>query len=382
MRTLRNNIKVKPRIHSVIFFLFLASSSPVFASSFEIEKQKLKLSLESENFVDESGNEIRAPGGKVTYLAKMRADVKEKLFWVCDFQTGLKGNFDTSFQSGDLSPFAWSNRVNMQATVPVGRFYFGGGFYFRNKWLKDLPDETQFVDIFGGLGFREISGSIQAGASISPKWDLATSFQTSSVTFDDYPLSNSDWLGATVRLTRKFQDFRMYASFRARNIDYNRPVFPPGPIVFPVQSLIVTDLTRNFGLQRDRFREGGIGVEFSRPFYFSGGYAYQFNNSNNPGFSYHNHQINLLVGTELNHKWFAQAYGILYRYDFLDESGFLPFPLLLGENDDNNMAASLVRTMSPTSELEFGVQRLTHNSSFSQLNASKTIFYAAYNYRF
>lgn len=359
-----------------VFAMILFQSVLAVAGDFQVEKQKLKFSFEYENFVDEIGNEVRTPGIKATYLLKTNATLAKKLTWSMDLQTGLKTNLDTTFQSGDLSRATWSNRANLQASVPIGRFYLGGGFYFRNKWLSEVPRSQQFVDIFGGVGFRESSGTIQGGVALTQLWDLSGALQYSDLRFAEYPLSNSNWSGGNVRLSRKFNHFRVNTFYRARNVDYNRPVFlQPVPFI-PFTATIAGDL------QHDRFREGGAGIEFSRPFYFAGTYSYQVNNSNNPGFSYHNHQISLLVGTELSHNWYVQAYGIVQRFSFLEEDGFLPFPLLVGENDDNNMAASLVRTLGSSTELEFGIQYLTHSSSFAQLNASKTILYAAYNYRF
>lgn len=361
----------------LLLSFFLCASGLAAAGDFELQKQKLKFSLEYENFVDEVGNEVRSPGPKVTYLLKAGGDIAKRTYWSLDLQTGLKANIDTTFKAGDLSPLIWSNRVNVQASVPLGRFYAGGGFYFRNKWLEQATPGHEFVDIFGGVGFREAVGTVQGGVVLNPVWDLSGSFQVSSQVFEDYPLSDSNWRGGTIRLNRKFRNFRLSPFFRARNVNYNRPVFvEPVPIIVPFQIGVSTNL------QRDLFREGGVGVEFSRPFYFAGAYSYQVNNSNNPGFSFHNNQVTLLVGAEIADNWHLQAYGIVQRYDFLDGDGFVPFPLLLGENDDNNMAASIVRSLGASTELELGVQYLTHHSSFAQLNASKTILYAAYNYRF
>ena len=366
-----------PEKRLLLLSLFLFASGQATAGDLRIEKQKVKFSLEYENFVDEVGNEVRTPGPKVTFLLKAAADIARKMYWSLDLQTGLKANLDTTFLAGDLSPLAWSNRVNLQASVPLGKFYAGGGFYFRNKWLAQATPGHEFVDVFGGVGFREVIGTLQGGVAINPDWDVSGSFQASDETFADYPLSDSSWRGATIRINRKFRDFRLSPFFRARNVHYNRPVFSePGPIIAPFQAGASTNL------QQDLFREGGVGVEFSHPFYFAGTYSYQVNNSNNPGFSFHNHQVTLLVGAEIAGGWYLQAYGIVQRYDFLDENGFVPFPLLLGENDDNNMAASIVRTLGPSTEIELGIRYLTHDSSFVQLNVSKTILYAACNYRF
>lgn len=342
----------------------------------QIEKQKLKLSLEYENFIDEVGNEVRTPGIKTTYLLKLGSTPAKKLNWSLDLQSGLKSNLDTTFSVGTLSRFIWSNRVNLQGNVPIGKFYVGGGFYFRNKWFSDVPPEEQFVDLFGGIGFHEVVGTMQGGVALTPSWDLSGSVQLGEFIYERYPLSNSDWNGGSVRLTRKFERFRGYTFYRQRNVDYSRPIFSEPSAEFPFVPVPTGDL------QHDRFREAGIGFEIAHPFYFSGMYSYQVNSSNNPGFSYHNNQIGLLVGTQLASNWYAQAYGIVQRFDFLDEEGFLPFPLLVGENDENNLAVSLVRTFSGSSEIELGLQHLTNNSSFSQLKASKTVLYAAYNYRF
>lgn len=346
------------------------------SADFQIEKQKLKFSLEYENFVDEVGNEITTPGIKTTYLLKMGSTPAKKPAWSLDLQSGLKSNLDTTFTVGTLSRFIWSNRINLQGNLPIGKFYVGGGFYFRNKLFSDVPPQEQFVDLFGGVGFHEVIGTVQGGFAVTPHWDLSGSGQLAEFIYEKYPLSNSHWRGGSVRLTRKFDRFRVNSFYRQRNIDYTRPIISEPGQGFPSVAGPSGDL------QSDRFREGGIGFEFAHPFYFSGIYSYQINSSNNPGFSYHNHQVGLLIGTQLANNWYAQAYGIVQRFDFLDEEGFLPFPLLVGENDENNMAASLVRTLNGSSEIELGLQHLTNNSSFSQLKASKTILYAAYNYRF
>jgi len=345
--------------------LLLLHSLPLCAFGFQLEKQKLKLALEYENYQSIQGSEIRTTGLEATYLLKARGALAEKIHYTLDYQTGVKTNFYRDFQAGELSPLIWSNRFVINASVPVDRLYFGGSFYFRNKWLAEV-EENQFIDIFGGVGFRELAGSGYAGWQITRKWDISASIQKSDLNFAEFPLSNSNWIGASVRISNKLSQCKLNLEYRLRNVDYNRPVFP-----FSVREL-----------QKDHFQEIGASVEFLRPFYFSGGYSYQDNDSNNPGFSYFNHRVTLLIGTELTHDFHLQAYGIVQRQTFLEAVGELQFPLLLEENANNTMAASLVRTLSESRELEFGVQRFSYNSPFAELDASKYILYAAFNFRF
>src|SRR3954462_5414651 len=113
------------RFAGIVLLIFLLPHSFVIAGDIQFDKQKLKLSLEEETFVDEVGDEVRTPGIKATYLLKAHSDIKKKLFWNLDLQSGLKTNLDTTFNVGDLSRFIVSNRINLQGTVPIGRFYVG-----------------------------------------------------------------------------------------------------------------------------------------------------------------------------------------------------------------------------------------------------------------
>lgn len=344
--------------------LLLLYAIPLSGSNFLFEKQKLKLSLEYENYQNVQGSEIRTTGLKATYLLKARGALTEKLQYTLDYQTGVKTNFYREFQAGELSPLIWSNRFLVNTSIPAGRFILGGSFYFRNKWLADVT-ENEFIDIFGGVGFRELTGSVHVSRAITRSWSVTASVQKSDLNFEEFPLSNSNWLGASVRVSNQLSKCRLNFDYRTRNVDFNRPV-----------SSSMQEL------QSDQFQEIGASIEFSRPFYFAGGYFYQNNDSNNPGFSYHNNRVTLLIGTELSRDFHLQAYGIIQTQTFLEAVGDLQFPLLLEENDSNTMAASLVRTLSDSRELEFGIQRLTNNSPFPELDASKYVIYAAFNFRF
>ncbi|MCI0442209.1 hypothetical protein L0152_03200 [bacterium] len=358
-----------------LFMFFVLLVCPV-AADVQIEKQKLKLSLEYENYVDLSSNEIRTTGIKATYLLKAKGSLIQSAYWTLDLQSGAKTNFDRTFSVGNLSPLIWSNRLLARTIFPAGRFSFGGGFYYRNKWLADSSDPDLFVDIFGGVGFSEMVGSLQAGYSISPNWEMLVSAQKSKQRFKQYPLSDSDSIGGSARLSRNFVKARLSVEFRMRSVDFRRPVFSSRSVVtFPIDFI-------GQELQHDSFYEAGVNVELMRPFYLSGGYFYQDNNSNNSGFSYTNHRVTLLIGTELSEQFHFQAYGILQNQDFADTSAILQVPVLLEESENNTMAASLIRTLGTSKEIEIGFQRLSYNSSFTELDTSKYVLYLAYNYRF
>lgn len=362
-------------IRWLVFIFFVASVFPL-AADVQIEKQKLKLSLEYENYVDLSSNEIRTTGIKATYLLKAKGSLTQSAYWTLDLQSGAKTNFDRTFSVGNLSPLIWSNRLFARTIFPAGRFSFGGGFYYRNKWLADSSDPDLFVDIFGGVGFSEMAGSIQTGYSISPNWEILASAQKSRQRFKQYPLSDSDSIGGSARLSRNFPKARLSVEFRMRSVDFRRPAFSSRSVVsFPIDFL-------GQELQHDSFYEAGVNVELMRPFYLSSGYFYQDNNSNNSGFSYTNHRVTLLIGTELSEQFHFQAYGILQNQDFADTSDILQVPVLLEESENNTMAASLIRTLGTSKEIELGFQRLSYNSSFTELDTSKYILYVAYNYRF
>jgi hypothetical protein len=341
----------------------------------QIEKQKLKLSLEYENYVDLSSNEILTTGIKATYLLKASGSLTKTAYWTLDLQSGAKTNFERTFSVGNLSPLVWSNRLLARTYFPVGKFNFGGGFYYRNKWMANSSDPDLFVDVFGGVGFTELAGNVQAIYAFAPDWEFMVSGQKSQQRFEDYPLSDSDATGGYARLSHNFQKARLSFEARIRSVDFRRPVFPSTTptISFPNQLP---------ELQHDDFYEAGVSVEFMRPFYLFGGYYYQDNNSNNSGFSYINHRISLVIGTELSEHFHFQAYGILQNQDFADTSAFLLVPVLLEESENNTMAASLTKIIGRSQEVEIGLQYLSYNSSFSELDTSKYILYVAYNYRF
>lgn len=357
------------------FFLLLMFVLPG-AAEVRIEKQKLKLSLEYENYVDLESNEILTTGIKATYLLKASGSLINSSYWTLDLQSGAKTNFDRSFTVGNLSPLVWSNRVIGRTYFPVGKLTLGGGFYYRNKWMADSSDPDLFVDVFGGVGFTEVAGNIQATYSFSPDWEILFSGQKSRERFEDYPLSDSDSTGGYARLSHNFVKARLSFEARVRSTDFRRPVFStPQPVTSSAEII-------GPAFQHDDFYEAGVNVEFMSPFYLSAGYYYQDNNSNNSGFSYINNRITIVIGTELSEHFHFQAYGILQNQDFADSSAFLPVPVLLEESENNTMAASLTKTIGGSQEVEIGLQYLSYNSSFSELDTSKYILYAAYNYRF
>jgi hypothetical protein len=340
------------------------------ALDFQVEKQKLKLSLEYETFVGlQSGKaglaELRAPGLKTTYLLRAQAGGKRASLHL-DFQTGLKVNVNSP--DIDISRAIWSNRLQATLVIPCRSVYFSGSFYFRNKMLSD----SAFVDIFGGQGFREGMGSLQVGWVLPRSWQLSVSVRKSSLVFDRFTLSNSEWSGASARLSHRVGDVNVFADYRVRSIDYKRPVIRPEPLVW----------TATTDMQHDRLSEAAVGMEFSRRIYVSAGYVYQNNLSNNPGFSFRNHRVNVLLGSELGRGFHLQAYGIVQMLDFSTENAPLLYPILFEENENDTMAASLTRSLGERSEIEFGFQRLTSHSSFASLNASKYVLYLAHNFRF
>jgi hypothetical protein len=358
-----------------IVLLFSITALPLAAEvPLEIEKQKLKLSLEYENYIDPLTNEIRTTGIKATYLLKTRGPLAGDAYWSVDLQTGVKTNFDRTFSVGNLSPLIWSNRLNARAVVPAGPFFFIGGFYFRNKWLANSDDPDLFVDIFGGVGFTDVAGSFQAGFSIGPDWEFSVIGQKGQERYDRFPLSNTDADAGSARLSRTFSKVRTSLEYRVRSIDYKRPIIDDD-VVFPID-------VAGQELQHDLLHEVGLGVEILKPFYVAATYFYQDNNSNNPGFSYTNNRLSLLIGTQLNDHYHFQAYGILQNQSFADPTSILQVPVLLDEYENNTMAASLIRMFDPSHEIELGFQRLSYNSSYAQLDTSKYILYVAYNYRF
>src|SRR5262245_28586269 len=179
------------------------------AAEVHIEKQKLKLSLEYENYVDLSSNEILTTGIKATYLLKASGSLIKNSYWTLDLQSGAKTNFDRTFSVGNLSPLIWSNRLIARTYFPVGKFNFGGGFYYRNKWMANSSDPDLFVDVFGGVGFRELAGNIQMTYSFSPDWELLVSGQKAQERFEDYPLSDSDSTGGYARLSHNFEKMKL-----------------------------------------------------------------------------------------------------------------------------------------------------------------------------
>ncbi|HEY4490714.1 MAG TPA: hypothetical protein VI958_01895, partial [Acidobacteriota bacterium] len=304
-------------------------------SDFQIERQKLKLSLEYENYVGIQRSEIATSGLKATYLLKVNREIAKRLLVTLDLQSGAKTNFDRQFQAGRLPGLLWSNRATTSIYVPFNRFFVAGSLYLRYKWLSPVPDQEEFIDIFGGEGFREITPGFSAGYTFSPEWEISGSLLKSDLNYADFPESNSNWTGVSFRVSRRFQDLKLNLDYRNRSIDFHRPIFTIIPVL-----LQPFDTGPN---QHDQFWEAGANLEVFGALYFSGGYYYQSNDSNNPGFSFNSHRISILIGTELAQRYYLQAYGILQRQNFPGDDGFLQFPVLLDENDNNTMAASVVR---------------------------------------
>ena len=360
---------------AILLFCVLFITSSVWASEFTLEKQKLKLSFEYESFVDAFRNEVLTPGLKANYLFKGKGKLGSNVLYQIEYQTGAKTNLETTFQSGKLASFLWSNRFNTSVTIPFGKCYAGSNFFLRHKFVSESAN--QFVDIFGGLGFRDLEGSAYFGFFPLQDWEVIASANISDVNFKEFLESDSRSKGASLRISRRLDRMKINLDYRYKKIDYDRPVFINSDFgtVFPV------DQFGHFVQQKDDFQEVGLLFEFLRPFYFSGGYSYQINNSNNPGFSYRNHRLNFLVGTDLGDLFHLQAYGIAQRQNF-DQSGPLQVPIFLDDSDYDTMGVSLVRSWNKSSELEFGLQRLSHNSAFRELDASKFVLFAALNYRF
>lgn len=349
----------------------LGASSIAASYDFQLEKQKLKLSYEYEEYVGLKGTSLLTPGLKAGYFLKGAAKAGGKLLLNFDLQTGLKGNLKTHFDEGDLSRFIWTNRASATATIPWKKLYFGGTFYFRNKWLSEVPFSLRFIDVFGGEGYREITGGLQLGFVPTSNWELSGAFQSSSLEYQHFSLSDSRWKGAQGRISRKIKDVKVNAGYRYRSIDYDRPVILTSPGL----------VTSSGELQHDRFWEVGGNIEFYRFVYFSGGYYYQHNSSNSPGFSYDNNHVSVLVGADLRRDLHLQAYGILTIQNYLTRESLPDIPLLLDESE-NAVAISLIKSLNEPSEIEMGFMRFTNYSSYDALNVSKNIFYAAYNYRF
>ncbi|MCI0411709.1 hypothetical protein L0222_02780 [bacterium] len=358
------------KIKKILFFLlaFLASWRLTLASDFQLEKQKLKFSLEYESFIDSFRNEVITPGLKANYLLKGKSKVGKSAILHFDYQTGLKTNLQTSFESGELAKLLWSNRLNTSFTIPFGKCYAGTNFFLRHKWVSE--SSNQFVDIFGGLGFRDVQTGVYFGIFPYPNWEVVVSALASDVNFNHFEDSNSTSKGGSVRISRRLQRLKINLDYRIKKINYNRPVF-----------FVSSDAAEGELKQQDDFEEAGLVVELLHPIYVSGGYSYQTNDSNNPGFSYKNHRFSLLVGTGLGEDFHLQAYGIAQRQDF-EQSVQLLSPVLLEDSDYDTMGISLVKTISELTELEVGAQRLNHNSSFRELDASKFILFAALNLRF
>src|SRR6185503_13101128 len=85
----------------ITLLCILLLASPLIASEFTLEKQKLKFSFEYESFVDAFRNEVITPGLKANYLLKGKGKFGRALYQI-EYQTGAKTNLETSFQSGEL----------------------------------------------------------------------------------------------------------------------------------------------------------------------------------------------------------------------------------------------------------------------------------------
>src|SRR5262245_39300649 len=240
----------------ILCFLLLMTFVLPVAAEVQIEKQKLKLSLEYENYVDLESNEILTTGIKATYLLKASGSLIKSSYWTLDLQSGAKTNFDRSFTVGNLSPLVWSNRVVARTYFPTGKFTFGGGFYYRNKWMADSSDPDLFVDVFGGVGFTELAGNIQASYAFSKDWEILFSGQKSRERFEDYPLSDSDSTGGYARLSHSFKKARLSFEARMRSTDFRRPIFSsPQPVTSSIDVI-------GPELQHDDFYEAGVNIEF------------------------------------------------------------------------------------------------------------------------
>lgn len=366
--------KIAAVILALIFFPIHLIAEDFF--DFSIEKQKAKLALEYENLSGTKGEKVSLSGFQLNYLVKGKGNFRSRAFLNFDLQSGAKLNAINNFPAGELSPFILSNRASTMLTVPLKKLYLSGGVAFRNKWFKNAGQKNQFIDVFGGEGFREKAYSVQAAYQFDPVWEVAMIAEKSDLNFKDFPDSNSHERAISLRGSRKWSDLKFNLLFTKRQIQYDRFISRGViPTIFPVT-------TDNEIVQKDRFWELGASVELLSSLYLVGGYSYQMNRSNNGGFSYKNHRVSLLFSKELTHSVYFQAFGIVQSQDFVEEDLSLPGTILLEENQYNSMAASLVKSLNATSEIELGFQKFSNDSSFRELNASKYIVYCAYNYRF
>lgn len=367
-------IKIATVILAFIFFPIHLIAEDFF--DFSIEKQKAKLALEYENLSGTKGEKVSLSGFQLSYLVKGKGNFRSRAFLNFDLQSGARVNAINNFPEGELSPFILSNRASTMLTVPLKNLYLSGGITFRNKWFKNAGQNNQFIDVFGGEGFREKSYLVQAAYQFDSAWEAAVVAEKSDLNYKDFPDSNSHERAISFRGSRKWSDLKLNLLFSKRQTEYDRLI--SGGVIPTVSPFI----TANEIVQRDRFWELGASVELLSSLYLVGGYSYQMNRSNNDGFSYKNHRVSLLFSKELTHSFYFQAFGIIQSQDFVEQDLTLPGTILLEENQYNSMAASLVRSLNASSEIEFGFQKFSNDSSFRELNASKYIVYCAYNYRF
>src|SRR5262245_14524325 len=167
----------------VLFLCVLLLATSVRASDFILEKQKLKFSFEYESFVDAFRNEVITPGLKANYLVKGKGKLGNAVYQI-DYQTGAKTNLQTQFEAGQLASFLWSNRLNSSITIPFGKCYAGSNFFFRHKFVSESPN--QFVDIFGGLGYRDVEGTAYIGFFPFPDWEVIASGGMDDINFKEF----------------------------------------------------------------------------------------------------------------------------------------------------------------------------------------------------
>ena len=122
-----------------LLFCALLLAGPVYASEFHLEKQKFKFSFEYESFIDAFRNEVITPGLKANYLFKGKGKLGDLALYQIEYQTGAKTNLETSFQSGELAAFLWSNRLNSSMTIPFGKCYAAAIFSCATNSYQNRP---------------------------------------------------------------------------------------------------------------------------------------------------------------------------------------------------------------------------------------------------
>src|SRR5947207_10534252 len=89
--------KLHHNVICILLVVFGLHSNPAHGFDFHIEKQKLKVALEYENFVGTQGSQLLTPGLRTTYSLRASAEAASRLFLNFDLQSGAKINASTHF---------------------------------------------------------------------------------------------------------------------------------------------------------------------------------------------------------------------------------------------------------------------------------------------